>query len=99
MAGFVQIIEFESSRVDEIRALGEEVEAQNDRGGTVRRVTVVADRDRRNHYSTIVEFDSYEAAMENNDRPETAEFAGKMQKLTDGPPTFRNLDVVHHWEG
>jgi len=32
MAGFVQIIEFESSRVDEIRALGEEAEAQNEQG-------------------------------------------------------------------
>ncbi len=97
MAGFVQIVEFETSRIDEIKALGEEMQARPDQG-TVRRVTMVADRDRPNHYSTIVEFDSYDAAMENNDRSDTEEFAAKMMKLCDGPPTFHNLDVVQRWE-
>ena len=97
MAGFVQIIEFETSRIDEVKALGEAQESRTDQG-TVRRVTVVADRDRPKHYSTIVEFDSYDAAMENNDRAETEEFAAAMAKLCDGPPTFHNLDVVHRWE-
>ena len=40
-------------------------------------------------------FASYEEAMRNNDLPETAALAEKMQKLSSGPPTFINLDVVY----
>jgi hypothetical protein len=43
---------------------------------------------------TIVEFDSYEAAMENSADPATSEFAERMMQLCDGPPTFHNLDVM-----
>ena len=53
-----------------------------------------SDRDRPGYYFSIIEFDSYEEAMENSNRPETSEFAAQMAKLCDGPPTFRNLDVV-----
>jgi hypothetical protein len=42
----------------------------------------------------VIEFDSYESAMENSNRQETAEFASKMAALCDGPPTFYNLDVM-----
>jgi hypothetical protein len=33
-----------------------------------------------------------------SNRPETSEFAAKMAKLCDGPPTFRNLDIQKTWE-
>ena len=66
--------------------------------GTVRRVTITTDRDRPGYHFTIAEFDSYESAMENSNRPETSEFAPKMAKLCDGPPTFYNLDVTMTWE-
>ena len=39
-------------------------------------------------------FDSYEDAMANSDLPVTAEFSQRMMALADGPPTFRNLDVL-----
>ena len=39
-------------------------------------------------------FDSYEEAMENSNLPVTQQFAAKMMALTDGEPTFHNLDVV-----
>ncbi len=98
MAGFVQMIEFESQRIDEIKQLSDSMrEGQND-GPTVRRITVAADRDRPGHYVSIVEFDSYDSAMENSARPETAEFAEAMGKLCDGPPTFHNLDVMDTWQ-
>jgi hypothetical protein len=32
--------------------------------------------------------------MENSARPETAEFAERLATLCDGPPAFRNLDVL-----
>jgi len=40
MTKFVQIIEFQSSRIDEIKALGEQIRSERD-GGTVRRATNV----------------------------------------------------------
>jgi len=52
------------------------------------------DRDQPTTYVQIVEFPSYEAAMENSERPETARLAERLAALCDAPPTFRNLDVV-----
>ena len=93
MAGFIQIIEFQTSRIDEIQALTDERSLAQQPGSTVVRVTITADRDRPGYYLTIAEFDSYESAMENSNRPETGEFAAQMAKLCDGPPKFYNLDV------
>jgi len=92
MAGFVQIIEYTTSRFDEIKALGEQ-RVDSDPDSLARRVTVTEDRDRPGTYLTIVEFDSYDDAMANSKRPETQQFAEQMQKLADGPPRFYNLDV------
>ena len=97
MAKFIQIVEFQSSRIDEIRALGEDMRSQRD-AGTVRGGSITADRDRPGHYRTIIEFDSYDEAMQNSARPETTEFASQMAKLCDGPPTFANLDVLDSWQ-
>jgi hypothetical protein len=101
MAGFVQIIEYQSSRPDDIKALSDEFR-QSRQGWTgpesPSRITVVADRDRPNHYMSIVEFDSYELAMKNSQSPETSQFADRMQALCDGPPTFLNLDVMQTLE-
>ena len=71
MAGFVQIVEFKTSRLEEVQALGDEM-APERASGTVRRLTVAADRDRPGSHFSIVEFDSYESAMENSNRPEPA---------------------------
>ena len=60
--------------------------------------TVTADQDRPGHYYTVVEFDSYDAAMKNSARPETSEFATRMAALCDGPPTFRSLNLIDTWE-
>jgi hypothetical protein len=92
MAGFVQIIKFQTSRFDELKALAEQFDLSNSSGNTARRVNITEDRDRPGTYLNIVEFDSYESAMENSNRPETGQFAEQMQKLCDGPPKFYNLD-------
>ena len=93
MAKFVQIIEYQSSKFDEMQKLSDEWRAATEGKRSVGRVTVCADRDRPGTYLTIAEFPSYEDAMKNKDLPETGEFAGRMQALADGPPSFRNLDV------
>lgn len=95
MAGFVQVIEWRSSRIDEIRALSESFRSRaTGDGGGPQQVTVVADRDRPGTYLTIARFASYEAAMANSARPETGKFAARMAELCDGPPTFYNTDVI-----
>jgi len=92
MAGFVQIIEIKTSRIDEVDALIEEMRS---RGGPMpmARATMTADRDRPGYYLSILEFDSHEEAMENSTKPETTEMSGRLASLCDGPPTFHNLDV------
>ncbi|HLF40990.1 MAG TPA: hypothetical protein VI854_05890 [Acidimicrobiia bacterium] len=90
---FVQIMEFTTSRIDEIEVLDEEwLEATKGRR-TMRRQLLCADRNRPNTYLVIVEFDSYEQAMENSQLPETHDIAGKMAALCDEPPRFIDLDV------
>jgi hypothetical protein len=42
----------------------------------------------------MVEFPSYEAAMENSNHPETGKFAERLAALCDRPATFHNLEVV-----
>lgn len=93
MAGFLQIIEFTTSRMDEMRALNEEWRETHPDIGP-QRILVCADRDRPDTYLSIVEFESYEAAKRNNDDPQTDAFAKRMAALSDGPPSFRNLDRV-----
>jgi hypothetical protein len=90
---FIQIIEYETDRPDEMRALGEARMAQAPDAPPGFRVVVTKDRDRPNHYFTIVEFPSYDAAMENNARPETDAFAKQMAALCTSTPRFYNLDV------
>jgi hypothetical protein len=98
MAGFVQIIEFTTSRFDDVKALADQFDMSTSSGSTARRVTNTEDRERPGTYLNIVEFDSYESAMENSNRPETSQFAEQMQKLCDGPPKFYNLEVKHVFE-
>ena len=102
MAGFVQIIEFTTTRIDEVKALSDEYRSTRVAAGDGTppvRGTITADRDRPNTYLNIVEFPSYEDAMANSNDPRTGEFAEKMMKLCDGQPTFYNLDLLDTWQG
>jgi quinol monooxygenase YgiN len=97
MAGFVQIIEFQTSRVDEMQALAEQRRAELAAETAPHRVTWTADRDRPGFYLVIAEFESYEVAMANSSRPEVSEFSAELGKLCEAPPKFYNLDVVASW--
>jgi len=94
MSGFAQLIEWKTSRIDEIQKLNDEWRDRFPTAGPTR-VVVCADRENEGSYLTFVEFASYEEAMQNNDDPATAEFAERMQALSDGPPTFHNLDIIN----
>jgi hypothetical protein len=90
---FVQIIEYKTSRIDEVDRLTDEFLKKTEGKRPNGRAMRTKDRDGSNTYLEIVEFPSYEEAMRNNDQPETQEFAKKMMEVCDGQPIFRNLDV------
>ena len=92
--GFVQIIEFRTSKFDDMQRVGTEWEAAVGADSKARRRVLCKDRDSDDRYFNVVFFDSYEEAMENSDLPATQEFSQKMMALAEGEPTFYNLDVV-----
>jgi quinol monooxygenase YgiN len=92
--GFVQVIEYETDRADEIMALGEDQRSEMSETPEGFRVTVTRDRDNPNRYFTIVEFPSYEEAMANSARPETDAFASQLAALCTSAPRYYNLDVI-----
>ncbi len=94
MPGFVQIMEFESSKAADIDALGRELATALGDKFKPKRAITAEDRERPGHCFVIVEFESYEEAMENSNDPLTSEYSEKMGALVDGAPTFHNLDVV-----
>ncbi|MDX6263048.1 MAG: hypothetical protein QOH84_4736 [Kribbellaceae bacterium] len=101
MAGFVQIIDYRTSRPEEVRALGEQFRKgreAGDEGPAPTRMTACADRDHPGRYFQIVEFASYEDAMANSEREDTGAFAASMMELCDGPATFYNLDLLETTE-
>jgi hypothetical protein len=91
---YIQVIEFQTSRVNEFDALLEQWLVTSKDWRTATRSVRTKDRDRPNTYVQIVEFPSFEKAQENSNRPETGEFAASLAKLCDAPPTFLNLDVL-----
>jgi hypothetical protein len=97
MTGFVQIIDYRTSRQDEIVALMSDFRAKREAAGdgpSPTRAMACADRDEPGRYWSVIEFATYEEAMENSNREDTGEFAAAMTALCDGPPTFRNLDLM-----
>jgi hypothetical protein len=94
LVGFVQIIEYRTSKIDEMQKVGEEWEQAAAGESKARRRVLCQDLDEPGRYFNIVFFDSKEEADANSAMPVTDEFARKMMALADGPPTFHNLDVL-----
>jgi quinol monooxygenase YgiN len=91
---FVQLIEFKTKDIDAFNRNLDEWLAQTSGIRTPTRAIQGKDRDNDDTYVHVVEFPSYEAAMENSNRPETAAFAARLAELCESPPSFRNLDVT-----
>jgi quinol monooxygenase YgiN len=91
---FLQIIEFRTSDIDAVNRVIDEFVTKTEGKRTSTRATITEDRDQPGTYLNVVEFPSYETAMENSKLPETNEVAAKLAELCDGPPIFRNLNIV-----
>jgi hypothetical protein len=94
MAGFVQIVEFKTTRLDEGQKLIDEYNERTAGKRASSRAMLLSDRDNPNSYFAVVEFASWEDAQRNNELPETQELSQKLDALTDGGTTFHNFDVV-----
>lgn len=91
---FVQLIKFSTQHADDMRELSEHWLAEIGDARTSSWGIRCVDREHPNQYVQIVQFPSYQAAMENSTHPATAQFAERMRKLCDGEVTFTNLDVL-----
>lgn len=91
---FIQFIEFQTEDVDAFVTEVDRWEKESTEWRTATRATLCADRENPGCYVQIVEFPSYEAAMENSNDPRTSEFATRMGALTGASRKFRNYDVV-----
>jgi hypothetical protein len=94
MAKFVQTIEFKTTRIDEFTSALDDWLTTTERGSGATRGLQTKDREQDDTYVQIVDFPSYEQAMANSTRPETSVLAETLAKLCDGPPVFRNLNVL-----
>ena len=91
---FVQLIEFRTSRLDELNAIMDRWMSATEGKRTATHAMVMSDRDNPETYVEIVEFPSYDEAMRNSNLPETSRFAKQISDLCDGPPVFHNLEVL-----
>ena len=91
---FVQIIDFKTGDIDAIRKAGDQWEHATEGKRTARRQVLTRDRHDPNRYQLLVFFDSYESAMQNSELPETQANAKVYAALTDGPPTFSDMEII-----
>jgi quinol monooxygenase YgiN len=91
---FIQIIEYETNQAAQIDAAMRESMTRNAPQPGLSRLEQTKDHDNPNRYMTIVEFDSYAAAMANNDRPETQQMAAQLAAMCTSGPNYHNLDVT-----
>jgi hypothetical protein len=91
---FVQVIEFDTSREEDVQRLMDEWRESTAAENTVTHTTLARDHGGTGHYVAIVQFPSYEEAMRNSRLPKTDEMSRRMQDLCDGPARFLDLDVI-----
>ncbi|MEU9171531.1 hypothetical protein AB0D34_27640 [Streptomyces sp. NPDC048420] len=96
---FVQIIGFETERLEEMEQVLQEAAQRNEgrTGGPTHRM-LLKDRDRPNHYVAVLEFESYDEAMRNSDDPETSKLAEQLGALSIGERVYTNCDVLESGE-
>lgn len=90
---FVQLIEFDTDRIDEWDVIVARWAAAIGAQRTARWSILGTDRDRPAHYVAVVEFPGYTEAMANSGHPATEAFGKELQSISSSEPQFRNLDV------
>ncbi|RJQ82927.1 hypothetical protein D5S17_01620 [Pseudonocardiaceae bacterium YIM PH 21723] len=91
---FVQIIDYRTTRADEVQDLLSRWIELTGGKRTATRTTVGRDRQDPTHFMEILEFPSYEVAMANSALPETTRVHEEFVALLEEPPRFIDLDVI-----
>jgi hypothetical protein len=94
MAGFIQLIEYETSDVEAVQKAILTFRDEHPGVMTFTTSRVAEDRDKPGTYISIVEFASYEEAMAQSNNPALSEFLQGMGPELMANRSFRNLDVV-----
>jgi hypothetical protein len=90
---FVQLIQFDTDRIEEWDAIVDRWAAAIGTQGAVRWSVLGADRDRPERHVAVVEFPGYAEAMANSSHPATATFLKELQSISSSEPQFHNLEV------
>ncbi|GHF57745.1 hypothetical protein GCM10010218_43950 [Streptomyces mashuensis] len=91
---FVQLVECRTRQFEEMDRLMDRWVAATEGRRTATHSLVGRDHSDRDHYVEIIEFPSFEKAMENSNLPETDRIFQEIVALCDEMPTFTDLDVV-----
>ncbi|MFI6643628.1 hypothetical protein [Streptomyces sp. NPDC050504] len=91
---FAQIIDFETDRIDEMRALIQQFDESHagQPGGPTHRL-VLQDRNQPRRYLILIEFESPEEAARNDAAPDTVRLAEQLTAMCTRQPLFTNCDV------
>jgi predicted small metal-binding protein len=91
--GFVQVIEFRTSRLPEFQEIEDHWRDEIGSDRTALWAVTGADRTTPGRYLQIVGFPDYESAMANSKNPVTGRFAEELREVCDGEAVFHDLDV------
>jgi hypothetical protein len=87
-------------KADELPGLFDKLHASEQEGSGLLRTLTMVDQANPNQLHTLVLFESEEKARAREADPRRdaglADVRALMGELFDGPPTFTNLDVIHH---
>ena len=86
-------MEIKASRIDEVQVFAERMREERGDSLLSTRALLTADTDRPGYYVNIIEFNSYEEAMQNSNDPATSQLAKHLDALLDGLQSFYTLDV------
>jgi hypothetical protein len=92
--GFMQIIEFRTSAIDEVRQIEDEWRRATAGKRTVRHKLLARDHADPDRYFAVMFFDSHESFVENSDLPETQAAAEQYRRMADAPPVWHDLDII-----
>lgn len=91
---FIQLIEYRTTRPEEVSDLLDRWIAASDGKRTATRTRVGRDRNDPTRYVEVLEFPSYEQAQANSTLSETNAVHEEFVGLCEQPPTFVDLDVL-----
>ncbi|MEV4433502.1 ester cyclase [Streptomyces sp. NPDC049555] len=91
---FVQVVDCRTRHFDKMNRLMDDWIALTEGKRTATHSVVGRDHSDGDHYIEIIEFPSFEKAMENSNLPETDRVFQEIVSLCEGLPSFTDLDVV-----